>query len=100
MRHDVTPVAGGIADGEEYRLFLSFGPLECFRAPRIPVHRIIGMLQQIRTFLLGEPVLTVAESFSHTISLSQTGLLCTSLSWRVTSFCRGLTPLQPLAGGG
>src|SRR5690606_6643944 len=62
--HHVTPVAGGIADGQEDRLFL---PLRLFKglfAPGIPVHRIVGMLQKIRGFFMDQAV-----GFFHECSL-------------------------------
>jgi hypothetical protein len=45
VRHDVAPVAGGIADTDEKRLVLARGALEGLRAVRIPVNRIAGMLE-------------------------------------------------------
>src|SRR5262245_4937582 len=54
--HDVAPVARAVADGEENELafFLRLG--EGFGAPRVPVGRVVGMHQEIRTRLLGEPI--------------------------------------------
>ncbi len=49
--HDMAPVTGGIADGEKNRFILLFGPGKGFFTPGIPIHRVIGVLQQIRTLL-------------------------------------------------
>jgi hypothetical protein len=43
--HDMTPVAGGIADGKEDGLVLRFGFFKGFVTPGIPVDRIICVLQ-------------------------------------------------------
>src|SRR6185369_4913722 len=45
--HDVTPVAGGIADGEKNRLVLSRSLRKGCLPPRVPVDRIGGMLEEI-----------------------------------------------------
>ena len=54
--HDVAPVAGRIADREEDRLVL--GPREGERllAPRIPIDRVVPVLEQIGARLVGEVV--------------------------------------------
>ena len=43
--HDVAPVAGGVPDGEEDRLVLVPRLGERLLAPRVPVHRVVGVLQ-------------------------------------------------------
>jgi len=45
--HDVTPVAGRITDAQENRLIFCFGPVQGGLAPRIPVDRVVGVLQQV-----------------------------------------------------
>jgi len=45
--HDVAPVASGITDGEEDKLVLVFGSLERFFTPRIPIDRVVGVLQKV-----------------------------------------------------
>ena len=47
VRHNVAPVARGIADGHEQRLVLGPGTPERFVAPRIPVDRILRVLREI-----------------------------------------------------
>jgi hypothetical protein len=37
-------MTSGIADRKEYRLIFGFGLLEGFITPRIPIHRIFGVL--------------------------------------------------------
>ncbi len=54
--HHVTPVAGGITDGQEDRLVLGTRLLERLGTPRIPVDRVGGVLAQIGRGLVGEPV--------------------------------------------
>ena len=45
--HHVTPVTRRIADAQKNRFVLSAGSLEGLGAPRIPVDRILGVLQPV-----------------------------------------------------
>ncbi len=54
--HDVTPVAGRIANGQEDGLVLGPRFLECFRSPGVPVYRIVGVLEQVWAFLIDQPI--------------------------------------------
>ena len=54
--HHVAPMAGRVADGQEDRLVLLARLGERLLAPRIPVHGIVRVLQQIRTRLVDETV--------------------------------------------
>ena len=54
--HDVTPVASGVADGEKDRLVLCPRPLEGLVSPRVPVDRVIRVLEEVRARLSGEAV--------------------------------------------
>ena len=54
--HHVTPVTGGVADREQDRLLLAPRAGEGLLAPRVPVDRVAGVLQQIRACLVGEAV--------------------------------------------
>lgn len=47
MRHDMTPMASGIADGEKDRLILRLRFLERGIAPHAPMDWIVCMLQEI-----------------------------------------------------
>ncbi len=47
----MAPVAGGITDTHQYRQVFLTSLLKRFFTPGMPVHRIVGMLQQIRTAL-------------------------------------------------
>ncbi len=47
VRHDVAPVARAVADRDEQRLVLRPCPLEGLVAPRVPVDRVLGVLEQI-----------------------------------------------------
>ena len=53
VRHDVAPVAGGVADREEHRLVLGARLREGVLAPGVPVHRVVGVLQEVRAGLGG-----------------------------------------------
>ena len=54
--HHVAPVAGGVADREEDRLLLAPRLLERLLAPGIPVHRVVGVLEQVGALLADQPV--------------------------------------------
>ncbi len=54
--HDVAPMAGRIADGEEDRLRLGACAAERLLAPGIPVDRVVGVLKEVRAGLTGEMV--------------------------------------------
>ncbi len=56
MRHDVAPVAGGVADRQQDGLVLVPRGGEGLRPPAVPVHRIVGMLQKIGTGFFGQAV--------------------------------------------
>ena len=54
--HHVAPVAGGVADRDQHGLVLGAGARERLLAPRIPVHGVVGVLEQIGRGLGGEAV--------------------------------------------
>ena len=54
--HDMTPVAGGISDRQKNGLLGCFGKGKGGIPPRVPVYRIVGMLQQIGTFFVNQAV--------------------------------------------
>ncbi len=54
--HDVAPVTGGVADGEEDRLVLGSGPGEGGLAPGIPVHGIFRVLEKVGAFFEDQAV--------------------------------------------
>ena len=62
MRHDVAPVAGGIADRQQDRLVLGLGGGERRRAPGLPMHRVVLVLQQIGAGLAAERVAHVRKT--------------------------------------
>ena len=45
VRHHVAPVAGGVADRQQDRAVAALGFRQRLRAPRAPVHGIVGVLQ-------------------------------------------------------
>ena len=57
VRHDVAPVAGGIADREQDRLVAALGLGQRRRSPRPPVDRVVLVLEQIGLVSLREAVL-------------------------------------------
>src|SRR5205823_6473437 len=54
--HDVAPVTRRVAHREQHRPVLLLGPREGLRPPRVPVHRVVGVLQEVWARLRGEPV--------------------------------------------
>ena len=54
--HDVAPVAGGVANRKEDRTVLRPRPIESFRPPRVPVHRVVRVLQKVGAGLGGKAV--------------------------------------------
>ena len=54
--HHVTPMARGVADREQDRLVLFSRARECLVPPRMPVHGIVGVLQEVGARLPGETV--------------------------------------------
>src|SRR4051794_20403268 len=54
--HDVTPVARRVADREQDRLVLLACARERLLAPRMPVHRVVLVLEEVGRGLLREPV--------------------------------------------
>ena len=54
--HDVAPVAGRIADREENGNVALGGRCPSCFAPRIPVHRVVGVLTKVRAALVGQKV--------------------------------------------
>ncbi len=54
--HDVAPVARAIADRQKDRLVLGLGLGERLGPPGIPVDRVVGVEEQVRARLLGQPV--------------------------------------------
>ncbi len=51
VRHDMAPVAGGIANREKDRLVFPRGPGECLLSPRVPVDRVMRVLEKVRALL-------------------------------------------------
>jgi hypothetical protein len=49
MGHDMAPVACRVAYRQENGLVLAACPRQCFRTPRVPVHRVVGVLQKVGT---------------------------------------------------
>ncbi len=56
VSHDVAPMARRVADGEEDALVLFPGQAKGLVAPRVPRHRVVGVLAEIRARLVGQVV--------------------------------------------
>ena len=56
VRHHVAPVTGRVADREQNRPVLGAGARQRLLAPRVPVDRVVGVLEQVRARLAREPV--------------------------------------------
>ena len=56
MSHDVAPMTGRVADGEQYGFLLTPRFFQCLWAPGMPVHRVVSVLQQIGTGLVAEMI--------------------------------------------
>src|SRR5581483_958112 len=54
--HDVAPVARGVADRQQDRAVLGPRAGERLLAPRVPVHGVVPVLEQVRAGLAGEAV--------------------------------------------
>ena len=54
--HHVTPVAGGVADGQQNRLVFRLGARESLLAPRIPIDGVVRVLKQVRARLAGQAI--------------------------------------------
>ena len=54
--HDVAPVAGRVADREQNRQLPITRARERLLAPRIPIHRVVLVLKEVRRRLVGKPV--------------------------------------------
>jgi hypothetical protein len=56
VRHHVAPVTGRVAHREQDRLVITPGGGEGLVAPGVPVHRVVGVLAQVRAGLVGQAV--------------------------------------------
>ena len=54
--HHVAPVAGGVADGQEDGPVQLPGTRQRLVAPGVPVHGVMGVLEEVRARLAGQPV--------------------------------------------
>jgi hypothetical protein len=52
----VTPVTRGVADAQQHGLVLGARFREGLFAPRVPVDRIVGVLQEIRTRFINKMI--------------------------------------------
>ena len=54
--HNVAPVASGVAYGQQNGPVLDPGPVKRFRTPGVPIHRVMGVLKQVRAGFLDQTV--------------------------------------------
>jgi hypothetical protein len=54
VSHYMTPMAGGISNAQQDRLIFVFCPRQSFRPPRVPLNRIVGMLEEVGTGFPGK----------------------------------------------
>ncbi len=66
--HYVAPVAGGIADAQQNRFVLRFCPRQGFLPPRVPLDRIVRMLEEVGTGFPGK--LVGKRGFGHRLFVS------------------------------
>ena len=66
--HHVAPVAGRVADRQEHGAVLGSGLREGLVAPRVPVDRVVGVLQQVGALLPDQPV---RGGLGHAASLAR-----------------------------
>src|SRR5438132_566247 len=64
--HHVAPVAGGVPDREQDRPVLRAGALERLVAPRVPVDRVVGVLEEVRARLVRQAVHSACSSWRPT----------------------------------
>jgi hypothetical protein len=69
--HDVAPVTGAVADGDEERLVLLARPLEGLGAPGMPIDRVVHVLPQVGARLARQPVRGALASPIHAALRSQ-----------------------------
>ena len=62
MGHDMAPMTGGIANGQQDGPVLGAGKVEGFLAPRVPVNRIVLVLQEIGAGFLRQEIAFHGES--------------------------------------
>ena len=75
VRHDVAPVAGGIADGEEDGLVLPVRLLKCLLPPGIPVHGVFRVLTQVGRFFVFQSIAHVRLRQNSLVVLYPAGIV-------------------------
>lgn len=63
--HDVAPVAGGVADGQEDGLILLLRLPEGPGAPAPPVYRVLGVLEKVGGFFVSQAVPLRRDGSAH-----------------------------------
>ena len=88
MRHDMAPMAGGVADREQDGLVGPLGFGQRRRSPRPPMDRVVLMLEQVGARLVAEPVFgslrvdprgrlsSASIPFTITLSVGRTPSVC------------------------
>ncbi len=73
--HHVAPMAGGVADRQQHRLVVGPGAVERGVAPLVPIHRVVGVLEQVRRRARRESVGHVGKPYA--------GRLESRLAWSI-----------------
>jgi hypothetical protein len=71
MLHHMAPVAGRIANADEHHFIFGYGLLEGFRIPCMPVNRVVGVLQKIRTGFVDQLVWRNITGLDHAFYLQK-----------------------------
>src|SRR5690606_13222949 len=81
-RHHVAPVAGRVADRDQQRHVAALGLGKRLFAPRVPLDRVFGVLAEVRTERVGEPVRHTAVLSPPPLSRPGWREAATALDWR------------------
>lgn len=54
--HHMAPMAGGVANGEEYGFILLPGALKGFCCPWVPINGVVGVLAEVETLFVCQSV--------------------------------------------
>mmetsp|Transcript_8357 Transcript_8357/g.20802 ORF Transcript_8357/g.20802 Transcript_8357/m.20802 type:complete len:385 (+) Transcript_8357:1571-2725(+) len=96
--HHVAPVARGVAHRQEDGLVLLARLFKRFRPPRVPIHRVVLVLQQVGALLLRQPVgvhslprglMTPGAHGTHHVRHAGAGCACDAYTARASSKSKG-----------
>ena len=67
----MAPMTGGIADAKEDWFVFGIGFIKGFLSPRVPIYGVMGMLQEIRTFLVYKSIGFIVSFHGHHLLYNQ-----------------------------